>query len=203
MKTLEQLKKDFFKRDIEFKTGKKQEDWNEYLTNQKLEHLKIKNLNNDDFQEYLLNQNLQPYLSETQKADINRDNNQLNSMGMMMGISVPLTLASIYGVNKLMNNRFNTNNHIIRETILNNRYERTTNNMGESLSGVNNKHMPIADRHLTDNTVGGLFPSYLTSEPAGLFPPKPDSNIPKNLDEIYNPPYAEFPNVPNKFNSLL
>ena len=81
MRNLAEARKEFLKQAEEFDLGKQEEDFHAYLRHHNLEH----------------------YLSETQIADRNRDSNYLNGVGMTLGIGVPLTLATIYGMNKLVN----------------------------------------------------------------------------------------------------
>lgn len=132
MKSLAELKEQFLKQASEFDTGKKEEDFHAYLRHHNLEH----------------------YLSQTQIADRNRDNYNLNAIGMTLGIGIPLTLGAIFGGQKLTSRLIGHGGH---EDFNYELYgELTGYNLpqsdasfraygSESLSGTNTRPMPRAD----------------------------------------------------------
>ena len=76
MKTLEEYRTDFIKQAEEYDLGRKEEDFHSYLRTHNLEHL----------------------LSETEKIERNRKDASLNSIGLMTGIGVPITLGMMVGI---------------------------------------------------------------------------------------------------------
>lgn len=182
MKSLSDHREDFLKQASEFDTGKKEEDFHSYLRHHNLDHL---------------------YLSETQKQDRQMASNSLNGMGLVAGVAVPLTLGAIFGLQKLTSNiighggphNFNYDEYAslinYREPIIEGgRIPEVSN----SLSGINQRNMPMADAHigqeLYDRAGFSPYPSgYVPSQaeavrgavnianivlednrPAGLFP---------------------------------
>ena len=145
MKTLQEHKDNFLKQAMEFDTGRKQEDFYSYLRNHNLDH----------------------HLSQTQLQDRQMNSNGLNAMGLVAGIGVPLTIASIFGISKLTNN--NIMGHAEHKKPLIRDIDTLTGNIIEypntaptSLSGHNTRYMPVATHNVNDdlyNSVGLLPPT--------------------------------------------
>mgnify|MGYP003649898065 FL=1 len=159
MKTLNQVREEFMKQAREYDLGRKEEDFHSYLRTHNLEH----------------------HLSETQIRNRNMESNKLNSLGMVMGIGVPLTLGSIFGLQKLTSNIIGHGSHNFREplvrdidTLTNRVYEIPTDRT-TSLSGFNTRPMPTAPHHIgqsTENTLGVI--GNMRNRNIGLMPPTMD-----------------------------
>tara|TARA_A100001391_G_scaffold69163_2_gene44274 strand:+ start:515 stop:1132 length:618 start_codon:yes stop_codon:yes gene_type:complete len=143
MKNLQAIREEFLRQASEFDTGKKEEDFHAYLKRHNLEH----------------------HLSQTQIADRNRNSNSLNSMGLVAGIAVPLTLGAIYGMQKLTSNIIGHGGHdqfdyeVARQAF---GFEGdpmyVSNNIHDSnsLSGHNIRSMPLPDRHVNQDRITGV-----------------------------------------------
>ena len=164
MKTLNEVREEFMKQAREYDLGRKEEDFHSYLRTHNLEH----------------------HLSETQIRERNMENNKLNSLGLLMGVGVPLSLASIYGLQKLTSNIIGHGSHNFREPVirdmdsLRNRVNDIPTDRATSLSGFNTRPMPTATHHIgqsVENTLGLLqneIMSNVRNRKTGLMPPTMD-----------------------------
>jgi len=163
MKTLQDYRNDFMKEASEYDLGRKEEDFHSYLRHHNLEH----------------------HLSETQIRERNMENNKLNSLGLLMGVGVPLSLASIYGMNKLINNKIIGHGNFRENTIrdidsLTNRVFDIPTDRPVSITGFNRRPMPTAPHHIgqsVENTLGLLqndLMSNIRNRKIGLLPPTND-----------------------------
>jgi hypothetical protein len=164
MKTLNQVREEFMNQAREYDLGRKEEDFHSYLRHHNLEH----------------------HLSETQIRNRNMESNKLNGLGMVMGVAVPLTLGSIFGLTKLTSNIIGHDSHNFREplirdidTLTERVYEIPTDRT-TSLSGYNTRHMPTAPHHIgqsVENTLGVIQSNVignLKNRNIGLMPPTTD-----------------------------
>jgi hypothetical protein len=135
MKTLQEYKEEFLKKAREYDLGKSEEDFHTYMRQNNLEH----------------------HLSETQIQDRNRENNSLNSLGLVAGIAIPLTFGAIFGMNRLfprpemnydvademmgIQRNYALPQGIFRENVIDT----------GSLSGTNTRPMPRADGHINQD----------------------------------------------------
>jgi hypothetical protein len=153
MKNLDFYRKEFMREALEYDLGKTEEDFHSYLRHHNLEH----------------------HLSETQIVERNRENNKLNSLGLVMGIGVPLSLGAIYGIQKLTNDiLIGHGEHNFREPIIRD-IDRLTGRVydiptdrPQGLSGYNTRQMPTAPHHIgqsVENNVN-VFKDY----PVGYVP---------------------------------
>ncbi len=127
MKNLDFYRKEFMREALEYDLGKKEEDFHSYLRHHNLEH----------------------HLSETQIVERNRENNKLNSLGLVMGVGVPLSLGAIYGIQKLTNDiLIGHGKHNFREPgniePLKDILKGLPSDYPTSLSGFNTRYMPTA-----------------------------------------------------------
>ncbi len=169
MKNLDFYRKEFMREALEYDLGKTEEDFHSYLRHHNLEH----------------------HLSETQIVERNRENNKLNSLGLVMGIGVPLSLGAIYGIQKLTNDiLIGHGKHNFREPghiePLKDILKGLPSDYPTSLSGFNTRYMPTApagiDKDIIpriklptqENILGGLqsdIMGNIRSKNVGLFPP--------------------------------
>jgi hypothetical protein len=136
MKTLSEVRDEFMKQATEYDLGRKEEDFHSYLRHHNLEH----------------------HLSETQIRKRNMENNKLNSLSMVMGIGVPLTLGAIFGMAKLTTSNIighgshNFREPVIREQdVLTGRIRNIATDRTQSLTGFNTRHMPSPDAHISQS----------------------------------------------------
>ena len=155
MKSLSDHREDFLKQAKEFDTGKKEEDFHSYLRAHNLDHM---------------------YLSETQKQNRQMASNSLNGMGLVSGVAIPLTLGAIFGIQQLTSNiighgpsDFNYDEYASLINYRQPNYNALSIENSNSVSGLNQLEMPLADLHL-----GQEFPSVPS------FPPVPDAQLPIN-----------------------
>jgi hypothetical protein len=164
MKTLNQVREEFMLQAREYDLGRKEEDFHSYLRTHNLEH----------------------HLSETQIRNRNMESNKLNSLGMVMGIGVPLSLGAIFGMAKLTSNIIGHGNHNFREPVirdidsLTGRVYDIPTDRPQGLSGYNTRHMPTAPHHIgqsVENTLGviqsGIIGNMRNSN-IGISPPTID-----------------------------
>ena len=135
MKTLQEHREDFLKKAREYDLGKSEEDFHSYMKQNNLTH----------------------HLSETQIQDRNRENNSLNSLGLVAGIAIPLTFGAIFGMNKIMKDAMGIMNRGRYENII-------VDDVGgealqyymsypdnSALSGINTRPMPRAEGHINQD----------------------------------------------------
>ncbi len=183
MKTLEEHKKDFLREAVEYDTGRKDEDFHYYMRKNNLEHL----------------------LSETQIQDRNRENNSLNSLGLVAGIAIPLTFGAIFGANKIMKE---INNIGLGETyspsleeqvsayVIGDLTAKALNIIDDSaLSGTNTRPMPRADNHLGQD-LGIIRKERFLNQPLGL-PTRSNTITDTGKTKSFNP-YVENTRLQNE-----
>lgn len=150
MKSLADIREEFIKTAIAHDIGRSEEDFHTYLRHQGLEH----------------------HLSETQIQDRNRNNNQLNSYALALGL--PMVLA--YGALKLPRGLSGIFGDTQRQVVV----KEPMIEYGNSLSGINTRPMPTADAHSGQDIpnltipINDGVPSVnidFSSSNYGLFPP--------------------------------
>ena len=159
MKSLSDHREEFLKQAKEFDTGKKEEDFHSYLRHHNLDHL---------------------YLSETQKQNRQMASNSLNGMGLVSGVAIPLTLGAIFGIQKLTSNIIGHGpsdfNYDEYRSLLN--YEEPIIEGGRipevsnSLSGINQRNMPMADAHIGQDL---YYRAGFSPYPSGYVPSKAEA----------------------------
>ena len=179
MKTLQEYREDFIKEASEYDTSK----------------------SNQAFYDYMKRNNLEHHLSETQIQDRNRENNSLNSLGLVAGIAIPLTFGAIFGANKIMKdiNKIGMGKTYspsleeqVSSYVIGDLTAKALNIIDDSaLSGTNTRPMPRADNHIGQD-IGSIRKERFLNQPLGL-PTRSYTTTDTGITKSFNPYVKETP----------